>query len=83
MSQSCFEISVNRVHKAIFGHRHGCTQARKHAGGKTGIQEHDEGYESSEEIELAADQIQAMDSEFAFDWCSFCCEDLKLASTHI
>jgi len=77
VSQNCFEISVNLVHKTIFGHRHGCTQARKQAGGKTGVQDHSEGYNSSEDVELAADHIQTVRPQFTFDWCSFCCEDLR------
>jgi len=77
MEQNRFEISVNYVHKTIFGHRQGCTQARKHGGGNTGVQEHYTGYDSSEDVVLVADQIQTSSPAFMFEWCAFCSGDLK------
>lgn len=83
MPKCCFEISINHSHKTIFGHRQGCTQARKQAGGKTGVQEHIEGCVSLDEVELAAAQVQNLDPRFMFDWCNFCGSDLKNTSMRI
>jgi hypothetical protein len=74
MQEAKFELSVNHVHKTAVGHKSGCLQAKKHAGGKSRVQEHFDGADTPLVVALTAER---QFREYAFNWCSFCCHNLR------
>jgi hypothetical protein len=66
-----YDLCVNGVHKTTVGHRPGCTQAKKHGEGETGISRHPV-FESSDELKLFAMELLATNPEYSFQWCTFC-----------